>query len=266
MARPRPWLRRPPLRADRSPDHDGSSHSPRAVRPSRRIASCPSRKGGDRYPQADHLRRDGVRDVHGDPGHPDRVGLAERDPGRAVGEFGGGGLGSDELPHRRGHHDPALRDPVTRLFDPLSLRVQLRRLHADELHVFDRDRHQPDDRLPGPAGLHRRRHDPHGVCRRLHHLPARQAADRGTVDRPRGDARPDDRTDGRRLSHRHLLLALAVPGQRRAGHRRVADGLVPDRLRQARLLSSRAVRLVRPARHGLFPRRHGICAGGRPSV
>ena len=32
-----------------------------------------------------------------------------------------------------------------------------------------------DDRLAGAAGLHRRRHDPDGVLRRLHRLPAQQA-------------------------------------------------------------------------------------------
>ena len=48
---------------------------------------------------------------------------------------------------------------------------------------------RPDDRLSRAAGLHRRRHDPDRLRRRLHHLPALEAADHLADDRPRRDAR-----------------------------------------------------------------------------
>ena len=58
-----PWLRRRP-------------HLPTRIR--RR--SRPRTR--DRSAPADRLPRHGVRHVHGDPRHPDRLGLADRDPGR----------------------------------------------------------------------------------------------------------------------------------------------------------------------------------------
>ena len=50
-----------------------------------------------------------------------------------------------------------------------------RRLHDDEHAVRVGDLDRRDDRLAGAAGLHRRRHDPDGVLRRLHRLPAQPA-------------------------------------------------------------------------------------------
>ena len=52
----------------------------------------------------------------------------------------------------------------------------LRRLHGDELHVLDRHRHQPDDRVARAAGFHRGRHDPHRLRGRVHDFPPREAA------------------------------------------------------------------------------------------
>ena len=126
-----------------------------------------------------------------------------------------------------------------------------------------RDGHQPDDPLPGAAGLYRRRHDPDGLRGLLHHLPARKAAHDRPADRARGDAGPDHRPDHRGLSDRPILLALAVSGQCGAGHRCDPGQLVPDRLRQAGILPAGTLRLVRPARHGGVSGRHGIRAGGR---
>ena len=107
------------------------------------------------------------------------------------------------------------------------------RLHRRERAVRDGDLHRPDDRLSGAAGLHRRRHDPERVRRRLLDLSAVEAEHRLADDRPRRDAGADDRADGRRLSERCLFLALAVSGQRRAGHPRRDRRLFPRRLRQA---------------------------------
>ena len=47
-----------------------------------------------------------------------------------------------------------------------------RRLHRRQRALRHRHQYRPDDRLPGAAGLHRRRHDPVGVRGRLHDLPA----------------------------------------------------------------------------------------------
>ena len=64
-------------------------------------------------------------------------------------------------------------------------------------------------------------------------FPRSKQRDRHADDRPRGDAGADHRADGRRLSHRPAVLALAVPHQRRAGHLRDGLDLLPGRLRPA---------------------------------
>ena len=60
------------------------------------------------------------------------------------------------------------------LVDALDVRDLRRRLHAHERHVRHLHVDRADDRLAGPAGLHRRRHDPDGVRVRLHDLSAFQ--------------------------------------------------------------------------------------------
>ena len=109
-----------------------------------------------------------------------------------------------------------------------------RRLHGGKRALRHGNLDRPDDRLPGDPGLHRRRHDPERLRGRLLALSAVEARHRLADHRPRRDAGADDRPDGRRLPERHLLLALAVPGQRRPGHPRRDRGLLPRRLRQAR--------------------------------
>ena len=126
------------------------------------------------------------------------------------------------------------------------------------------DHHRPDDRLPGDPGFHRRRHDPQRLRRRLHDLPAVAARHRLADDRPRRHARADHRPDGRRLYQPCLLLALAVPDQRRARHAGRQRRLVADRLRQAQPGADEEVRLVGPCRHGGLPRLARIRARGRP--
>ena len=88
--------------------------------------------------------------------------------------------------------------------------------------------------------------DPDRLRLVLHDLPAGQAADHRAGHRPRRDAGADHRPDRRRLPHGPVLLALAVSGQRRAGHHRDADRPMSfDRLRQAGPVAPGAVRLVR---------------------
>ena len=70
-------------------------------------------------------------------------------------------------------------------------------------------------------------------------------------DRARRHAGADHRSDGRRLSHRHALVALAVLHQHRAGHRGDDRRNHSDRLRPAGFLAVRAVRLDRADLHGL---------------
>ena len=92
------------------------------------------------------------------------------------------------------------------------------RLHGGQRAGRDRHQHRPDDRLPRHPGLHRRRHDPERLRRRLHHLPAVAPRHRLADDRPGGDAGADHRPDRRRLYQPCHVLALAVPGQCRARH------------------------------------------------
>ena len=76
----------------------------------------------------------------------------------------------------------------------------------------------------------------------------------------------DHRPHGRRLSDRHLLLALAVFRQRRAWHRRHRDDLSAGRLRPARFRTAEKFRLVRADQHGRIPRRARIRARGGPAL
>ena len=136
-------------------------------------------------------------------------------------------------------------------------------LHADEPDVLDRDLDRRHDHLARAAGLHRRRHDPDRVRLGLHDLSALEAADRRADHRPGRDARADHRPDRRRLSHRSVLLALAVSGQHPPGDHGDGRRLVADRLRQVGLFAADALRLDRPGRDGRVSRRDRICAGGR---
>ena len=173
-------------------------------------------------------------------------------------------LGADLLSDRRSDHDPAVGLPVADDLDALDVHHRGRRLHLrlDDVRLLLLD--QRDDPVARRAGLHRRRHDPHRVRLGLHHLPAREDGAGDADHRPRRHAGADHRPDGRRLPHRAVLLALAVPGQHHPRHLRHGDQLLPDRLRRAGLQPVQGVRLVGPRRHGRLPRQPRIRAGGRP--
>ena len=171
-------------------------------------------------------------------------------------------LGADELPDRRGHHDPALGLPRPGAVDAHPLLDLGRRLHRGERPLRDGDLDRPDDRLPRRPGLHRRRHDPDRLRRLLPDLPEAGA---GPGDGPRradGDARADHRPDRRRLPDRALLLALALPRQRHPRDRGDAARLVPRRLRQARLRPAPPLRLRRPRDDGGLSRQPRVRARG----
>ena len=79
----------------------------------------------------------GLRHVHGDPRHPDRLRVACRNSGRAFGVRRRDLLGPDKLPDRRSDHDSAFGHPVADLVDAVDVRDLRRRLHAHERHVRD---------------------------------------------------------------------------------------------------------------------------------
>ena len=185
----------------------------------------------------------------GDPGGPRRG---------ARGDL----LGADELPDRRGHHDPALGLSRPGAVDAGPVLDLGRRLHRGERAVRDRDLDRPDDRLPRRPGLHRRRHDPDRLRRLLPDLPEARAGPGDGARRADRDARADHRPDRRRLPDRALLVALAVPRQRHPRDRRDAARLVPRRLRQARLGAAAPLRLRRPRDDGGLSRQPRVRARG----
>ena len=166
---------------------------------------------------------------------------------------------------RRGGHDPALRLPVARHGHATAVCHLGRRVHVGEPDVRPLHQHQRDDRVACHPGLHRRRHDPHRVRHRLHHLSALADGPGGADDRPGGNACPHHRPHRRRLSHRRALLALAVLHQHRAGSCRHGSSAHPHRLRRARLVSVPQLRLDGSALHGGLPRRARVRARGGPA-
>ncbi len=208
------------------------------------------------------LPGDGVRHVHGDPGHPDRLRLAGRDPGRPVGKRRRDLVGADVLPDRRSRDDPALGLPRAGAVDAHPFHDRRRRLHGRERALRHRHHHRSDDRLPRHPGLHRRRHDPERVRGRLLDLPALETRHRLASDRARRDAGPHHRADRRRLSQQRLHLALAVSRQRRPRHRRHHRRVPARRLRQAELFAAEALRFRGARRHGAVPRLARVRARG----
>ena len=189
----------------------------------RRLCRCRlSRKHGRRHSAApaDRLPRHVLRHVHGVPRHPDRVVVAQRYSGRPVGFGRRNSLGADGLFDRRGDRDSAVGLPVARARHAHSVRDLRRRLHAGERDVRHQLLDRQHDRVARAAGIHRRRHGADRVRLGLCHLSGTAAEIRRAGGRPDRDAGADHRTDGRRLSDRHLLLALAVFHQCRAWHRR----------------------------------------------
>ena len=103
-------LRRQGARERRQAVSDAARPRAGRLAPSTRFAAAPARR----------LHLHGVRHVHGDPGHPDRLGVAVANPGRPVGLAGRGHLGPDRLSDRRSDHDPAVGLSVARLLDARS--------------------------------------------------------------------------------------------------------------------------------------------------
>ena len=97
----------------------------------------------------DRLHGDGARDVHGDPGHPDRLRLDLRHPGRACRQPGRGVLGADQLPDRRDRHDPAVRLAVARCCPPACCSSPAPRLHAVLRRLRRRIQPGRDGGVPG---------------------------------------------------------------------------------------------------------------------
>ena len=121
-----------------------------------------------------------------------------------------------------------------------------------------------DDRLARAAGLHRRRHDPDRVRRRLTRSSRARAAPIvtpliglvATLAPTIGPTVGGYLTDA--FSWHWLFFINIVPG-----HRRDASRLAADRFRPAGSVAVRQFRLGRPCCHGGVSRRARIRAGGR---
>ncbi len=106
---------RPPTVVDRRRQLSAAARQGVSSWPTTTRSSRPERqRRSHRSAPPRRLPGDGVRHVHGDPRHPDRVGLADRDPGRPCRQLERDHLGADGLPHRRGGDDPAVGVPVAR--------------------------------------------------------------------------------------------------------------------------------------------------------
>ena len=208
----------------------------------------------------------GVRDVHVDPGHPDRLGLAHRYPGRPVGEFERGVVGPDRVSDRRSDRDPAVRIPVARARHAAVVRDFRLRLHHRELPVRLCLLDRADDPVARDPGISRRRHDPDGVRIGLYGVSAFEILYRRPDHRPGRHAGADHRPDGRRLHHRRDVVALAVLHQHRSRHRHHHRRAGAGRFRSAEFRAARPLRLVGPDLHGGVSRLARICAGGRPAI
>ena len=194
--------------------------------------------------------------------HPDRVGIALRDPGRAGGFARRDFLGADLLPDRRGGRHSAVGLSLPGARNTLHVRGLRRRLHRREpdvrLHLLD----ERDDLLARRPGLHRRRHGSDRVRLHLHDLSALQAGHDRSHDRAHRHAGADHRPDDRRLPHRRAVVALAVLHQCRARHRGQRAHVRPHRLRPAGPVAVQAFRLVGAWLHGGLPGHARIRAGG----
>ena len=157
-------------------------------------------------------------------------------------------LGADGLSHRRGDRDPADRPADARAQPALAVRRRALPVHRRLGRLCGQRRLRDADRRARGPGLCRRRPDPVGVLRRLPAVSLPPAGRGDDARRRHGRAGADGRPAGRRLDHPDLVLALAVPGQRPAGHAaaRVA----------ARFLPREAARLhARPHARLRWPRR-----------
>ena len=139
----------------------------------RRIAFH-ERRGRRPHPAAAAVRvsHHGVRDVHVDPGHPGRLGVAAADSGRPFGQFQRSVVGADFLPDRRSDRDPAFRIPVARVRHAFAVCDFRLRLHGRELLLRLCLDHRADDPVARDPGIFGRGHDPHRVRIRLHGVSA----------------------------------------------------------------------------------------------
>ena len=88
--------------------HAAHEPTPPPLRTPRWRAAAGARRA-DRAAAAGGVSDHGVRDVHVDPGHPGRLGVAHRHPGRPVGKLDRNLVGADRLSDRRGDRDTACR-------------------------------------------------------------------------------------------------------------------------------------------------------------
>ena len=139
-------------------------------------------------------------------------------------------------------------------------------LYRGERLVRDGDEPQPDDRLPGAAGVLRRGDHAERVSGRLHAVP-RAAADAADGD-DLGHPEPvvDARADDRRVPDRHPLVELAVSRQHRARHCRRRGRVELRQHRQARPVAAALFRRDRAGADGDLPRLSRIRARGRAAV
>ena len=131
-----------------------------------------------------------------------------------------------------------------------------------------RRRLQPgrDGGVPRRSGLHRRGDDTDRVRHDLPAVPRREAEPDVGADRPDRHNGADHRSDTRRLAHRSVLVALAVPDQRPGRADRGRRGVDLPRHRQTRLVAATQLRPDRPDPDGAVPGCAGIRAGGRRSL
>ena len=182
------------------------------------------------------------RHVHGDPRHPGGRDIAAGDPARAGDFTRCHQLDSDGVSDRGNRRDPVDRMADARADLAVAVRGRGRPFHGclDRLRV---ERQLCDaGRLPRAAGLCRGNADPGGVFRGVPAVSASPASDRHHDGWHHGGAGAHHRARGRRLDHRDLFVALAVPDQRDPRHHR--------RVRHALAAAARKTQFSRVRRAG----------------
>ena len=111
-------------------------------------------------PAMDRVFRDGLRDVPGDSGYPDRRQFAGTDSGRAIGDPGRNHLGADRLSGGGSGDHPVVGLAGTGFVHALPVRPVLRRLYLDEPVVRVRLESAVHGGVPRLPGFFRRGDDP----------------------------------------------------------------------------------------------------------